>query len=487
MKVLIVEDDVLAAKRHATALTQAGYADQVYATNADEALAVIRGDAGGQIGLALIDWHLPGAEDGSRLVRQIRALTGHSEHPYTIIISAELHHYTEALAVGANDFLQKPLLDHLLRASLNLMRRKADERQVAEQMLDVCSKVFESDFYVAEGLESVVKKVLRAAPSDATVLITGSTGVGKEAIAGAIHRLSRRANTGEFVTVNCATIPEDTAESVLFGHEKGGFTGAMRQHIGLFERAHRGTLFLDEIADLPLDIQAKILRVIEYGDFQRLGGEETLKTDVRLIVATWQSLEERVKGGTFRADLYYRLKIIPIDVPSLSDRRSIIPRLANSLYQQLRQKHGQTAKLESDHLTEETIAYLQRRDWQGSVRELRSAIEAAVILSDGPTLTPVDFGAEADAARADAPPPVPWEGGDPPLPCNFDLELDRYAAAMIRAAMRQGGSTFAGAAKLLKGFDNQGRECDLKENKIAFQYKRLRQMNLLEALHAKDA
>jgi len=236
---------------------------------------------------------------------------------------------------------------------------------------------------VGEGaaFQSVLKGVQIVAPTDATVLILGETGTGKELVARAIHELSSRGR-GSFVKVNCAAIPGSLLESELFGHEKGSFTGAAAQKIGRFELAHQGTLFLDEIGEMPLELQPKLLRAIQDQEFERVGGNRTIRTDVRLVAATNRDLKAMVDENRFRADLYYRLHVFPLNVPPLRERREDIPLLTRYFVQ----KHAQRMDRRIDRIPTQALEALTNYDWPGNIRELQNVIERSVILSKGPDI-----------------------------------------------------------------------------------------------------
>ncbi|MDB4304216.1 sigma 54-interacting transcriptional regulator, partial [Desulfosarcina sp.] len=229
-----------------------------------------------------------------------------------------------------------------------------------------------------EGVHHIVEQV---APTDATVLIQGETGTGKELVARAIHKKSTRCER-PLIKVNCAALPSSLAESELFGHEKGAFTGAVDQRIGRFELANGGTIFLDEVGDLPLDIQAKLLRVLQEGEFERLGSAEMRSTDVRVLAATGRDLEEAIEAGSFRADLFYRLRVVPIEMPALRKRPEDIPALVWYLIEKTRAKHGKIIRDVPAKVMGDLLAY----DWPGNVREMENVIERAIILSTGPVL-----------------------------------------------------------------------------------------------------
>ena len=236
---------------------------------------------------------------------------------------------------------------------------------------------------VGEGLSlrAVLKQVETVAPTDSTVLITGETGTGKELIARAIHHLSpRRERT--FVKVNCAAIPTGLLESELFGHERGAFTGAIAQRIGRFELAHGGTIFLDEVGDIPLELQPKLLRVLQEQEFERLGSTRTIRVDVRLVAATNHDLGEMVAARTFRSDLYYRLRVFPLLMPPLRERQEDIPALVRYFVE----KHARRMNRAVETIPAETLDLLVRYPWPGNIRELENLIERAVIVSPGPVL-----------------------------------------------------------------------------------------------------
>jgi formate hydrogenlyase transcriptional activator len=232
-------------------------------------------------------------------------------------------------------------------------------------------------------LEAVLEQVEQVAPTDSTVLIQGETGTGKELIARAIHNISSRCGRS-FVKLNCAAIPFDLLESELFGHEKGAFTGAIAQKIGRFEMADKGTLFLDEIGDIPLALQPKLLRVLQEQEFERLGGTRTHQVDVRVVAATNRDLENMVKQGKFRSDLYYRLNVFPIPLPPLRERREDIP----ALVQHFVEFYGHRMSKQIEDIPPETMSALRSHQWPGNIRELQNFIERSVILTSGTVLHP---------------------------------------------------------------------------------------------------
>ncbi|MDR4470904.1 MAG: sigma 54-interacting transcriptional regulator, partial [Nitrospira sp.] len=251
---------------------------------------------------------------------------------------------------------------------------------------------FEELIGASSSLKKVLRNVERVAPTDSTVLITGETGTGKELIARAIHNLSSRKDK-PLVKVNCAAIPAGLIESEFFGHEKGAFTGALTKKMGRFEVADKGTIFLDEIGELPLDLQSKLLRVLQEGEFERVGGTQTFKVNVRVIAATNRNLEQLSRSGHYRPDLYYRLNVFPVHLPALREREGDIPLLAQYFVRKFAANLGKKI----DRIPERMIAALQRNQWPGNIRELEHVIERAVILSEGPELEPIDWLAQSES------------------------------------------------------------------------------------------
>jgi formate hydrogenlyase transcriptional activator len=294
----------------------------------------------------------------------------------------------EKILTIVRDITERRAADLSLRTALAEVERLKDqlhhENIYLQEEIRVASN-FGEIIGRSEPLRRVLHQAEQVAPLDTTVTILGETGTGKELLAHAIHRLGPRGNH-TLVKVNCAALPGPLIESELFGHERGAFTSADSRRIGRFEIANRGTLFLDEVGELPIDLQAKLLRVLEEGEFERVGGTHTVKVDVRVIAATNRNLEEAVRQGTFRSDLYYRLNIFPITLPPLRDRKEDIPMLVNHLVKQLGQKLGKNIEA----IPNETMATLRNYPWPGNVRELRNVIERAVIISHDSTLKLID-------------------------------------------------------------------------------------------------
>lgn len=282
----------------------------------------------------------------------------------------------EAVKKGAYDFISKPPdLNRLLITIRNAMDKKslvAETKQLRKRISRGAEMIGDS-----EGMQKIKDTIAKVAPTDARVLVTGENGVGKEMVARRIHELSARAN-GPLVEVNCAAIPSELIESELFGHEKGSFTSAIKQRIGKFEQASGGTLFLDEIGDMSLDAQAKVLRALQEGKITRVGGDKEIKVDVRVIAATNKDLMQEVEDKKFRLDLYHRLGVILIHVPSLNDRKDDIPALIKHFLQDISEEYKQPEK----DIDDAAIDALQKYNWTGNIRELRNVVERLIILSD---------------------------------------------------------------------------------------------------------
>jgi two-component system, NtrC family, nitrogen regulation response regulator NtrX len=367
------------------------------------------GAVSGQDGLAavqrerpdavLLDIKMPGM-DGMEVLRKLHAL---DETLPVIMISGHGATATavEAIKSGAVDFFDKPLstervivtLRNVLKQS-ELVAENRDLKLAMESRYEIVGQ--------SPALRGVLESVQRAAPTNATVLLLGESGVGKELVARTIHRNSPRAGQ-RFVQVNCAAIPEELIESELFGHEKGSFTGATEKQVGKFEQADRGTIFLDEVGDMSQKTQAKVLRVLQEQEVERLGSARTIKVDVRVIAATNKNLDEAIERGEFREDLYFRLNVIPIVVPPLRDRREDIPRLVQHFAKRTAEEHN----LRPKRFETAAMDALQRYRWRGNIRELRNAIERLMIMTPGDAVRAEDLPADLRSGDSStARPPV---------------------------------------------------------------------------------
>jgi two-component system nitrogen regulation response regulator NtrX len=341
------------------------------------------GAASGQDGLAaiqrerpdavLLDIKMPGM-DGMEVLRKLHAV---DESLPVIMISGHGSTATtvEAIKSGAVDYFEKPLSTERVIVTL---RNVLKQSELSAENRDL-KLAMESRYEIvgqSPALRGVLESVQRAAPTNATVLLLGESGVGKELVARTIHRNSPRAGQ-RFVQVNCAAIPEELIESELFGHEKGSFTGATEKQVGKFEQADRGTIFLDEVGDMSQKTQAKVLRVLQEQEVERLGSARTIKVDVRVIAATNKNLDEAIERGEFREDLYFRLNVIPIVVPPLRDRREDIPRLVQYFAKRTAEEHN----LKPKRFEPSAMDALQRYRWRGNIRELRNAVERLMIMT----------------------------------------------------------------------------------------------------------
>jgi DNA-binding NtrC family response regulator len=373
-RVLVVEDRDSLRRVLERALAEEGY-DVTVDADAPAALARLAG--GERFDLVLTDLKLPGGS-GLEVVSAVKARLGAT--PVVVLTGfGTVGAAVEAMKRGAADFLEKPVdLERLLALAATLTGAEEDAGGDRFEVAGVPPIVGRHP-----RLRAALRLLERVAATETTVLLTGESGTGKELFARALHALSPR-RAGPFVAVNCAAIPDGLVESELFGHEKGAFTGADRRRAGRFELARGGTLFLDEIGELPLAVQAKVLRVLDGGGFERVGGGAPLVAEARLVAATNRDLGGMVGAGTFRADLLYRLEIFPIALPSLAERPEDVPRLAVHLVAELARRHGVAPPVP----TSEALELLAARPWPGNVRQLANVLERAVVLHAGERLTP---------------------------------------------------------------------------------------------------
>lgn len=366
---LIVDDDPNTLASLSRAFRLNGH-EATVADNAARALSLLKADA---FDVILSDVVMPG-KDGIQLLEEIRAL-GLTTPVVMVSGQATVNMAVRATRLGAIDFLEKPLsTDKLLLTVDNALKltRLEQENRDLRQRVGRHEIAWKSDV-----MSRVMRQVERVAAGQSRVCILGETGTGKELIARAVHEKSPRSG-GPFVTLNCAAVPQELIESELFGHEKGSFTGAASRHTGKFEQANRGTLFLDEIGDMPPVMQAKLLRVLEEGEIERVGGEGPLRVDVRVVVATHRNIEEQVKAGTFRQDLYHRIYVFPILLPPLRERPGDVPVLVDHFVQRVSEQNGWKPK----PVTPDAIKALERYPWPGNVRELRNCVERLLLLAD---------------------------------------------------------------------------------------------------------
>ncbi|RKI29383.1 sigma-54-dependent Fis family transcriptional regulator, partial [Corallococcus sp. AB004] len=375
--VLIVDDEKNILLTLSQSLQLAGYRTEL-ASSGQVALDVV---SARPVDAVLMDVKMPDM-DGLTVLAKLTALK-----PDLPVIMMSGHGTIDtavkATQLGARDFLEKPLArDRLLVALRNALKHQA----AMEELEELRAQLGRFDM-VGGGpaMQRIFSLIQRTAPSEGRVLITGENGTGKELIARALHQNSRRKG-GPFVKLNCAAVPHDLIESELFGHEKGAFTGAVSVRRGKFELAHEGTLFLDEIGDMPAAMQSKLLRVLQEGELERVGGAETLKVDVRVIAATNKNLEKEIAAGRFREDLYYRINVVQIHSPPLRERREDLPDLIDTFLREACAKNGRRPLA----LSPDALAVMSAYDYPGNVRELRNLVERLAILCEGPVVSRTD-------------------------------------------------------------------------------------------------
>ena len=368
-RILVIDDDTSVRDSLKMILEYDGY-ECVLAPGGEEGVASIGRDSPD---LVFLDVKMPGM-DGLDVLRQLRE---RAESVPVVMISGHgtVSTAVEATKLGAFDFLEKPLSTERVKVTIRnaLDRRKLLDENRSWRKADQVRHEMVGD---SASLAKVTEEIRRAAPVKSSVLIQGESGVGKELVARAIHRNSPRTRE-RFVQVNCAAIPDDLIESELFGHEKGSFTGATEKQIGKFEQADRGTIFLDEVGDMSLKTQAKVLRVLEEGEVERLGSSRTLKVDVRVLAATNKDLEKAIEENEFREDLFFRLNVIPVYVPPLRKRAEDIPQLVRHFAQGFARENNFKPK----EFTTPAVEALSRLHWRGNVRELRNSVERLLVMT----------------------------------------------------------------------------------------------------------
>ncbi len=369
MRILIVDDEAATLASLSRAFRLAGY-EAVVCDNAARAVSLLRNE---HFDLVFSDVVMPG-KDGLAMLGELRDI-GVTTPVVMISGQATIDMAVRATRLGAVDFLEKPVsADKLMLTvenALKLARLEEENRQLRRRVgrHDIVWK--------SEAMRRVMAQVDRVAASESRVCILGETGTGKELVARAVHERSQRRER-PFVTVNCAAVPSELIESELFGHEKGAFTGAATRHLGKFEQAHGGTLFLDEIGDMPAAMQAKLLRLLQEGELERIGGERPIVVNTRVIVATHRDLEALVRKGTFRDDLFHRIFVFPINMPALRERPDDVPLLADHFAGLVAEQNGWKRR----GFTPEALDQLAKYHWPGNVRELRNVVERLLLLTD---------------------------------------------------------------------------------------------------------
>jgi len=465
LRLLIVDDEEASRYGMRRALTTFGY-NVSEAGSAEEARALLKQL---QPDLMLLDVNLPGMS-GLEFLRELQSLS--ADGPLVIIITA---HGSERMAVeavkaGAYDYLSKPFeLDdlrlviknaaetiQLRRENLSLRRRIEVERSQRGAFIGN-----------SEGMQRVRGMIEKVAETDATVLVRGESGTGKELVARELHERNSVRSTGAFVAVNCAALPSELIESELFGHEKGAFTGAAARRLGKFEQANGGTLFLDEIGDMSSNVQAKLLRALEERKIERLGGNESIPVDVRIVSATHRPLEQEIAAGNFRADLFYRLRVVTIEIPPLRDRREDIPLLAETFTRAAAERYGLPLRQVGQSALRRLVDY----DWPGNVRELKNTIERAAIMADGEELRSQDLPDEI-IPGADKQKPIEADSADGlsvPFTAEFREDRKEFERRYISRCLEHTGGNVTKAAEIL-GMHRQSLQHKLRQLGLGRRY-----------------
>ncbi|MBA3541657.1 MAG: sigma-54-dependent Fis family transcriptional regulator [Deltaproteobacteria bacterium] len=429
-RILVVDDEVNARTALAELLRDEGFEVETAA----DAFKALGKHAAFAPHVVVTDLKMPGM-DGIELVKKLRA---EDEPPAVVVMTAfgAVETAVDAMRAGASDYLTKPLnFDELLVVLDKVLDHEQLRRETRHLRARVQNRVAPDNIIgAAPVMQRVFEVIDQVAPSRATVLVTGESGTGKELVANAIHQRSPRAGK-PFIKLHCSALAEGLLESELFGHERGAFTGAMTRKDGRFSLADGGTLFLDEIGEISPTIQVKLLRFLQEHEFERVGGTQTIRVDVRIIAATNRNLPEEVAKGRFREDLFYRLNVVALEIPSLRERRSDIAALATFFLTRFAKENGRTI----DGFAPEVLELLVGHDWPGNVRELENAIERAVVLSTGSQIEPRHL---PTTIR----PGLPEQPGLPRIPGATLAEIERYA--ILETLKATGGST-SRAAELL--------------------------------------
>jgi len=450
--ILYVDDDPSVGLILEDTLQRAGH-KTLGARHVPEALHLL---SQGGIDLIISDYRMPGIT-GLELISMMQR-EGYDVPLIMLTGYASIEHAVTAIKAGAVDYITKPVrpqqLEMAVDQALELVRLRRENETLRREVMELRNE--RQILGESPAIRRLLQTVAMAAPTRATVLLQGESGTGKELFARAIHDHSDRRDR-PFIKLNCAALPEGLIESALFGHEKGAFTGAIRRVEGAFERAHRGTLLLDEISEMRLDLQAKLLRVLQEQEFERVGGTSPISVDVRIIATTNRNLAEEARVGHFRQDLYYRLSTIPVSIPPLRERPEDIPLLAYRFAMRTAQDTGKNF----EGIDPAAIAMLQRAEWPGNVRELQHAVERAVILSPEATLSMNSFDAarfgltpgngHADGGRALSGSNAAIAMGelDPDAVVLHTLNVAEAEAVLIERALERSGQNRTRAAELL--------------------------------------
>jgi DNA-binding NtrC family response regulator len=451
-KILIVDDELNMRLVLQAMLKKEGYAVTT-ASNGMEALKILKAD---QMDIVVTDLKMPKL-DGMGLLGEI--IRDYPSIPVIIITAhGTIATAVDALKKGAFDYITKPFeqdeLKQVIQKAVKTRRLDEDEALLNPDDIDRYGIIGSSD-----RITEIFETIKRVAPTTTTILITGETGTGKELIARAIHRNSPRKNN-PFIKINCAAIPESLMESELFGYEKGAFTGAATKKQGRFELAHKGTLFLDEVGELPKDMQVKLLQVIQEQEFERVGGLQTIKVDVRLITATNRNLFEDVKDGRFREDLYYRLNVIPAHLPPLRERKEDIPVLIGFFIEKFNKKLDRSVKYIDEKVTNLLIQYA----WPGNIRELENLVERMILMARGDTIVFADLPSELKTTiESDSTGPSGIR--QKPFKDIMKNHMEDIEKQMIISVLEECGNNVTRAAKKL-GLSRKGLQLKMMKYKL---------------------
>src|SRR5256714_2434290 len=463
LRLLIIDDEEAARYGMLRALKGFGY-EIDEAGSVEEARALMKEQ---QPDLLLLDVNLPGAS-GLEFLSELKEANG--DAPLVILITA---HGSERMAVeaiksGAHDYLSKPFeLDDLRLAVKNAFEtvQLRRENRSLRRRIEIEGATRGALIGASEAMQRVRAMIEKVAETDATVLVRGESGTGKELVAREIHERSLSRRSGAFVAVNCAALPSELIESELFGHEKGAFTGAAARRRGKFEQADGGTLFLDEIGDMSANTQAKLLRALEERRIERLGGSESISVDVRIVSATHRPLEDEIENGNFRADLFYRLRVVTIDIAPLRDRREDIPVLAATFARQAADRHGLPERV----IGRDGLRRLVEYSWPGNVRELKNVIERAAIMSEGDELNEIEINGQSKAASSST--SDVSANGNLLVPYTSDFRDDRreFERRYIARCLEEAGGNVTRAATVL-GMHRQSLQHKLRELGLGRRY-----------------
>src|ERR1043165_7615400 len=458
---MIVDDEEAARYGMRRALTTLGYSI-TEAGSAEAARALLKQN---DPDLLLLDVNLPGVS-GLDFLRELKSANGNAPLVINVTAHGSERMAVEAVKAGAHDYLSKPFEVDDLRlvvknAAETLQLRR--ENYSLRRRIEVERSQRGALIGNSEAMQRVRSMIDKVAETDATVLVRGESGTGKELVARELHERNGARRNGSFVAVNCAALPSELIESELFGHEKGAFTGAAARREGKFEQAHGGTLFLDEIGDMSANVQAKLLRALEERRIERLGANESIPVDVRIVSATHRPLEQEITTGNFRADLFYRLRVVTVDIAPLRERREDIPVLATAFARDAADRHG----LPERPISRDTLKKLIEYSWPGNVRELRNAVERAAIMSEGAELNAIDIATTPQK-------PVAGDesmNGGLIVPYTSDFRDDRreFERRYIARCLEEAGGNVTRAASVL-GMHRQSLQHKLRELGLGRRY-----------------